>query len=131
MSKTKSYLPIGEAGKPAGTFETRITWLFALFYSSEKGFHCLVNPSEGFLEHLAVNSSVFRSKFFDFWELVRLVVVGDGLLLQFVGFASFLKTCVVQLTAKRKSFYQCLLLLSGRVKPVFERFSRSCLVFFR
>ena len=40
-----------------------------------------------------------------------------------VGFSAFFKTCVVQLTAKRKSFYQRLLLLCVRVKPVLERFS--------
>src|SRR5579883_2098182 len=117
-------LRVGETVIAIASLKARIARLFASFDPSEKGLEGSFQTQEDILKHLRMDILVlFSQDIFDLRKIALLFVVADRLASHAICLFPFGKASIVQFSTPCQCPEEDLLLLGGRVEPIFESLS--------
>jgi hypothetical protein len=106
VGQRESALGKGEGIISLFVLETRKACFLFSFHTAKESPKRFINSFQNVLRNLAVNVFIFGISFFNFLELIRLVVVIQRDSVEFVGITTFLQTRIKQITAKLKRIYE-------------------------
>lgn len=97
----------GQGIVTASVLKSRKTgFSFLRFYSTKEILKGFLNPFQNVLRDLRMNVFIFGIGFFDFLELIGLVVIVQRNSIKFVGISSLLKRCVIQISAQIERLFE-------------------------
>ena len=114
---------IGKTMVATAALQARIARLFVSLHAPKERLHGFIQPAYYVLQHMGMDVWILWSHFFEGWQLILLVIVGEGDLLHPPRFFAFLQCRVIQFPAPPEGPVQLFLLLWRGVQLVLETFT--------